>query len=175
VDGTDSSLVDAAIRETVEEIGVKPKQIQILGRMLPVVKSLHGLDVHCFVGYIHSSDYKGNPAPAHMTDDLDKVLPSLSMSSLTRSIGEVSQIFHLPLSYLVDMNRLRQHNLPNRPPYHAIDVTDLIDQAKDTLLPPTLSGTGDEVGRGDSTVPNVEVWGLTGWHLNQLMRRLDAY
>jgi len=144
--------------------------------MLPVVKSLHGLDVHCFVGYIHPSDYKGNPAPVHMADDLDKVLPSLSMSSLTRSSGEVSQIFHLPLLYLVDINRLRQHNLPNRPPYHAIDVTGLIDQTKDALLPPTLSGTGDEVhSRGDSPVRHVEVWGLTGWHLNQFMRRLGAY
>lgn len=172
--------------------------------MLPVVKSLRGLDVHCFVvrysqfvsepertnvicscvyvqcailllqGYIHPSDYKGSPALVHMTDGLDTVLPSLSMSSLTRSSGEVSQIFHLPLSYLVDTNRLRQHNLPNRPPYHAIDVTDLIVQTNDALLPPTLSGTGDEVD-SRAAVRHVEVWGLTGWHVNKFMRRLGAY
>lgn len=98
------------------------------------------------------------------------------MSSLRRSVNEVSQIFHLPLAHLVDATRLRQHRLPNRPPYWAIDVTDLIDQTGEALLPPAPWEGEDEVGSGgDPVTPKIEVWGLTGWYLNHFMRRLGAY
>ncbi|KAF9506396.1 hypothetical protein BS47DRAFT_1378133 [Hydnum rufescens UP504] len=149
VDKTDATLIDTALRETQEEIGVRPSQVEILGQLSPAMPSLSGMPVHCFVGYIHSLDL---PQPAATNTPLR----SIALSSLTASASEVSQIFHLPLSYLIDPRRLRIHKLPHRPPYYALNVT-------------------DRVNLGDPDVPRIEVWGLTGWYLNQFMRRLNVY
>jgi hypothetical protein len=81
-------------------------------------------------------------------------LPGVPLSSLTLSTSEVETAFHLPLSRMVQHALLRQDNLPNRPPYFAIDASDIL---------------GMEDGE------KVEVWGLTGWYLNLFMRRLDFY
>lgn len=82
----------------------------------------------------------------------------------------------MPFSYLIDAVRLRQHRLPNRPPYYAIDVTDLIDQTGDALLPlAPWVGEDDASSGGDPGIPKIEVWGLTGWYLYQFMRRIGAY
>lgn len=76
----------------------------------------------------------------------------------------------------MDRKRLREHRLPHRPPYWAIDVTDLMDKSGDAMLPPAPWEGEDEIGSGgDPNTPKVEVWGLTGWYLNQFMRILGTY
>jgi nudix motif 8 len=92
----------------------------------------------------------------------------------------VSQIFHLPLSYLIDPRRLRIHKLPHRPPYYALNVTDRVNVGENVvpLHVPGSFGGGEErevLGDPDAVVPRIEVWGLTGWYLNQFMRRLNVY
>ncbi|KAF8311363.1 hypothetical protein DL93DRAFT_2115995 [Clavulina sp. PMI_390] len=169
VDEVDANFAAGAIRETVEEIGVSASQVQILGRLTPITKSLHGLDVHCFVGYIYPTGMSKDSVASHGDDD---PLPSLSMDSLTRSANEVAQIFHLPLSYTVDPKRLRAHNLPNRPQYWAIDVADKIDQAAGVILPPPPWFDDPKEHAGQ---PRAEIWGLTGWYMNQFLKRLGAY
>jgi len=184
-DKTDATLIDTALRETQEEIGVRPSQVEILGQLSPAVPSLSGLPVHCFVGYIHSLDLPQpaatSPAPIeHAASDRNIPLRSIALSSLTASASEVSQIFHLPLSYLIDPRRLRIHKLPRRPPYYALNVTDRVNVGKDVVplhVPGSFEGGGDEREElGDHPdAPRIEVWGLTGWYLNQFMRRLNVY
>jgi len=131
--------------------------VEILGQLSPAVPSLSGVPVHCFVGYIHSLDL---PQPAatspvdHAAPDSNTPLRSIALSSLTASASEVSQIFHLPLSYLIDPRRLRIHKLPHRPPYYALNVTDRVNVGKD-VVPLHVPGSG--------------------WYLNQFMRRLNVY
>jgi 8-oxo-dGTP pyrophosphatase MutT (NUDIX family) len=62
---TDNSHVHAALRETCEELGILPSQVEILGELAPVTKSLHGLTVHPYVVCIH---YTGNLICAHLDD-----------------------------------------------------------------------------------------------------------
>jgi len=165
-----------------------PSQVEILGQLSPAVSSLGGLPVHCFVGYIHSIS---SPQVTTTTITIDQLLdaktplPSITLSSLTPSPSEVSQIFHLPLSYLTDPKRLRIHKLPHKPPYYAIDVTDRVDAWKDIVFP-AIPGSFEAVdlekeSGSDSDpadvhpTPKVQVWGLTGWYINEFMRCLDVY
>jgi len=157
---TDATLIDTALRETQEEIGVRPSQVEILGQLSPAMPSLSGIPVHCFVvrEMIWSIDESPQPAATspvdHAAPDSNTPLRSIALSSLTASASEVSQIFHLPLSYLIDPRRLRIHKLPHRPPYYALNVTDRVNVGKD-VVPLHVPGSG--------------------WYLNQFMRRLNVY
>jgi hypothetical protein len=112
-------------------------------------------------GWIHPKEYSTGSSTS------SEVLPSISMSSITPSPAEVVTAFHLPLSYLTEHRRLRHLTLPHRPPHWAVDVTDLLKDRVDPKL-----WTGDEKKQGEV---KIEVWGLTGWYLNLLMRYLDVY
>jgi len=174
VDDTDPSELHAALRETQEELGVLPEQVEILGQLGPVLRSLSGLDVHPYVGFIHplpstSSPPSSSPSIAS--------LPSLQLSSLTPSPVEVFHVFHLPLSYLVDPSRLRRDVLPHRPPYWAINVTDTLQEAYTSHPAPQSNGEGMDARRQSdhTSEPGLEVWGLTAAYLNIFMKWLDVY
>jgi hypothetical protein len=99
------------------------------------------------------------------------------------SISEVAVVFHVPLTDLTAPGRLRPYLFRGERPYWAVDVTDLVRSAEE------LSGTSgsisvstelvhgeaqlDEVGSGKEG--RVEIWGLTGWYLSLLLRRLQVY
>lgn len=51
---SDESLVDTALRETQEEIGIDPAQISILGG-LEAHKTHYGLEIHPFVGIMNGA------------------------------------------------------------------------------------------------------------------------
>lgn len=114
-------------------------------------------------------------------DDADTPLPNLNMSDLSLSQKEVAHAFHLPLSELVSAPRLHQYLFRGRIPYVAIDVTDIIVNhaggqvvSSDGQAPWTSDPTGrDEIGDGKEG--RLEVWGLTGWYLNVLMKILGVY
>ncbi|KAG1907689.1 NUDIX hydrolase domain-like protein [Suillus fuscotomentosus] len=73
VDPADASFLAAALRETQEEVGLDHRQIDILGQFGPPERSLMGLRVWLYVGFIP-----------------DDPLPSISLSSLTISQAEVA-------------------------------------------------------------------------------------
>ncbi|KAG9117273.1 hypothetical protein FRC07_007392 [Ceratobasidium sp. 392] len=185
VDETDSSHIAAAIRETEEELGVDPAQVEILGSLAPPQISLRGLRVYPYVvsvleikccitlkacgqAFIH---------PQRIGEAPDKVpsshpLPSLQMSSLRPSLPEVPFAFHLPLSETVEQSRLRAHAFRGQKPYWKIDVTDKVAGVPGLTW---ASATGvDEVGGSDQP-GKLEVWGLTGWYVNILMQWLGVY
>jgi hypothetical protein len=54
--------------------------------------------------------------------------------------------------------------------YYACDVTDLVDRDVEWVNDPAQS---DEISGGGEG--GLEVWGLTGWYLNLLMRAFGIY
>ncbi|KAI0295960.1 NUDIX hydrolase domain-like protein [Russula brevipes] len=76
VDAGDRTFLEAALRETREEVGVSSDQVEILGQLGSPQLSLNGLRVWPFVV---------------------QPLPSLRMDSLAPSPLEVAAAFHMPL------------------------------------------------------------------------------
>ncbi|KAG0699758.1 NUDIX hydrolase domain-like protein [Suillus ampliporus] len=118
-DQEDASLLDTALRETQEEVGINAGQIDILGQFGPPERSLMGLRVWPYV-----------TTPC----------PSISLSSLTISQPEVATVFHLPLSAFASPARIRPDMFRATSPYWAIDVSDLVS---DPLRRPEVDGGKD--------------------------------
>lgn len=96
---------------------------------------------------------------------------SPTISSLQLSQPEVAHAFHIPLSLLVDTNRLRASKFRGNESYVAVDVSDLID---DDIEWAGADPEGrDEVGGGIGG--KLEIWGLTGWYLGILMKLLGVW
>lgn len=89
IDPTDASPVDAAIRETHEELGVDPSSIRILGQMSAFIPT-SSFVVYPFVGIIDD----------HLTHQLNKV--------------EVEKIFTIPVNWLLD-HQPYKHMVPMQP------------------------------------------------------------
>ncbi|KLO19278.1 hypothetical protein SCHPADRAFT_67935 [Schizopora paradoxa] len=166
VDESDESMLGAALRESNEELGLDPRQIDLLGELGPPELSLSKMRVWPYVGLVHKDAESRREFYDHGTPSEN--IPSLSMSSLKPSAPEVAHVFHLPLAELVSPKRLHEHQFRGKLPYWAIDVTDIVggvagqDWAGETPV--------DEVGGG--TEGRLEVWGLTGWYLNLFMRAI---
>ncbi|KIL00754.1 hypothetical protein PAXRUDRAFT_129080 [Paxillus rubicundulus Ve08.2h10] len=178
VDHTDSSVLAAALRETHEEVGILPNQIELLGQFGPAERSLRGLRVWPYVGFIHPQENLTSCSPSYLPPNhgsntprvttTNAPLPSISLASLTISQSEVAAVFHLPLAAFTCSVRLKLDLFRARSPYWAIDVSDLV--------PPGVQlGAGlSEVGSGREA-RRLEVWGLTGWYLSLLMKVLKIY
>ena len=106
------------------------------------------------------------------------------MSSLHASAPEVAHVFHLPFSQLAQRARLRAHLFRGERPYWAVDVTDIVSSSAVKDGDSSKGGEKkrmewsgetdiDEVGGGRGG--KLEVWGLTGWYLNLLMRALRMF
>ncbi|KAG6335067.1 hypothetical protein ID866_4027 [Astraeus odoratus] len=164
VDETDTSFLSAALREMEEEVGVLSEQVDILGHFGPPERSLKGLRVWPYVGFVSpiASIYGDQP-----DQDVDAPLPSLSLSSLTISEQEVSSIFHLPLAAFVCRTRIKSELFRASRPYRTIDVSDLI-----TPSTKKTDQTNHSPGIGEG---RLRVWGLTGWYLSNLMKALGIY
>ncbi|KAJ1306781.1 hypothetical protein OPQ81_007767 [Rhizoctonia solani] len=171
VDPTDESHIAAALRETNEELGIDPTQVEMLGSLAPPQISLRGLRVFPYIGFIHA---RSSTTEAEAKSG-DAALPSLPMSSIRPSFPEVAHVFHLPLADIADLDqrqRLRVHSFREGAPYWSIDVTDKVSEAPGLTWADT---TGiDEIG-GSDRPGKLEVWGLTGWYVNVLMQWLDVY
>lgn len=76
IDATDASPLAAAKRETYEELGVNPEEIQVLGELSPYIIS-PSFVIYPFVGII----------------DYDKIVPSFNKD-------EVEEVFLVPLNWL---------------------------------------------------------------------------
>ncbi|TCD71865.1 hypothetical protein EIP91_003208 [Steccherinum ochraceum] len=203
VDNTDASSLEAALRETHEEVGIHPDQVEILGRLGPPELSLGGMRVWPYVGFIHSQPLQsrvtgaaGLTTAAHAGkvgeehESSHEPLPSLSLANLVLSQREVAHAFHLPLLAAVSPPRLHLYHFRGSEPYWSIDVSDIIASAKDSDQVDVVSssrapGTSiefnnredplkrDEVGGGQEG--RLEAWGLTGWYLTAFFRTLGVY
>ncbi|KAF8495586.1 NUDIX hydrolase domain-like protein [Gautieria morchelliformis] len=165
VDETDESLAATALRETWEELGILPEQVEIIGEVGPQEKSLSGLRVRPFVGCISPL---GLPLESTASSN---PLASLSLASLTQSQIEVADVFHLPFSELVSPSRLRPHMFRDLRPYWAVNVSDKVNGAE--RLPVVEETEVDDIGGRGETV--LEIWGLTGWYLSLFMRALEVW
>jgi hypothetical protein len=89
------------------------------------------------------------------------------------SPDEVATAFHVPLSTFLAPSRLRSSLFRGERPYWVLDVTDIVSQHVD-VEPPRPGRDGEyEVGAG--VEGKIEVWGLTGWYISLLMRKLGVY
>ncbi|TAL16936.1 CoA pyrophosphatase [bacterium] len=76
-DPCDSSFLDTALRETWEEIGVRPKDLEILG-VLDDRTSVSGYLVTPVVMFLPEKDYSFKPEPAEVCEVFTVPLPHLS-------------------------------------------------------------------------------------------------
>ncbi|TFK18980.1 hypothetical protein FA15DRAFT_760332 [Coprinopsis marcescibilis] len=166
---SDPSLPFAALRETQEELGIDPCRVELLGNFGPPEFNLKGnLRVWPIVGFVHATE--GSQSVAE-----DEVLPSIDMDALRKQVSEdeVATTFHLPLSALTAPARLRSTLFRGDTPYWSIDVTDLVSKHVSPDAPDPNQPGIDEVGPGAEG--KIEVWGLTGWYISLLMRKLGVY
>ncbi|OJA14149.1 hypothetical protein AZE42_11798 [Rhizopogon vesiculosus] len=78
VDQADASFLDPALRETQEEVGIHPTQIDILDQFVPAEQSLKGMRVWPYVGFVYPPDSNSHAAD---TRSLVDSLPYISLSS----------------------------------------------------------------------------------------------
>jgi len=167
VDPEDVSFVAAALRETHEEVGISPAQVEILGQLGPPQLSLGGMRVWPYVGFVHVATTHGQD---NNSDDDSIPLQSPPLSSLLISHVEVANVFHLPLSRLTSQTYVRPHQFRDGTSYYACDVTDLVEKDVKWV---NDAAQRDEIGGGREG--RLEVWGLTGWYLNLLMKAFGVY
>ncbi|OJA10446.1 hypothetical protein AZE42_05897 [Rhizopogon vesiculosus] len=165
VDQVDTSFLDTALRETQEEVGIHPTQIDILGQFGPAEQSLKGMRVWPYIGFVYPPSSTSHTAD---TRSLGDPLPSISLSSLAISQSEVETVFHLPLSAFTAPSRLRPDMFRAATPYWAVDVSDIVEHLEWISDPSGQPEVGGREGR-------LEVWGLTGWYMSLLMRILKVY
>lgn len=107
----------------------------------------------------------------------DEPLPSCDMSVLRNKFSqpEVDAIFHLPFSALTSPSRLRSSTFRGNRPYWAVGVADLVSERP--LPAPRLNESElvDDSEIGVGKYGSLEVWGLTGWYVYQLMKKLQLY
>ncbi|KAF8631905.1 hypothetical protein AX15_002163 [Amanita polypyramis BW_CC] len=176
MDEADASLPHAALRETQEELGIDPKQVDVLGNIGPPELLRRGeLAVWPFVGFVHSS-------PSHNASltKPDDPLPSLNVNTIRGRLPttEVAAAFHLPFSAMIDPTRRRSRVRVGKS-YEAIAVADLLETDDIKRSATVVNGTQE----ADCTMDNsaivdgdnlegLEVWGLTGWYLTLFMKAL---
>ncbi|KAF7309648.1 putative Nudix hydrolase NudL [Mycena indigotica] len=168
VDPEDVSLIDTALRETMEELGIQGNRVEPLGFLHPPERSLRGDVVWPLVGFVHTTAER-----KPQTDPDDEALPSIDISAIQNSSSkdEVELVFHLPLTELINPTRLRAYLFRNERPYSAIDVSDLVPPNSGLTSVSTEPPQG-EIGPG--TEGRIEVWGLTGWYLSLLSSTLKS-
>lgn len=181
--------MDAALRETYEELGIHSQNIEILGQIGPPEVNLKGnMTVYPFVvrfssyithfilltnvqGFVHAN--------SDTNTENDEPLPSCDMSVLRNNLSqpEVDAIFHLPFSALASPSRLRSSTFRGNRPYWAVGVADLVSERplEPTPILNSESELVDDSEIGVGKYGNLEVWGLTGWYVYQLMKKLQLY
>jgi len=81
----DRTFIDTALRETQEEIGLQPRQVEVFGR-LPSLESTSGYWIHPFVGFIHD------------------------LNGLQKNMEEVEKIFCIPIAWIMNEGNLSQED-----------------------------------------------------------------
>ncbi|MCF2946596.1 CoA pyrophosphatase [Paraglaciecola aquimarina] len=90
---SDSNLLDTALRETAEEVGIQREQIDIIGQ-LPVYRTITGFEVTPYIGFVTPT------------------------SKLILDENEVHSTFEVPLEFLIDqtnhfVHMVNRKNIPH--------------------------------------------------------------
>ena len=88
-DDTDNSLIDTALRESQEEIGLMPEDVQVIGQVETVI-SRFGIEVTPIVGVVEAS------------------------TELTANAAELDRIFRVPLQFFLDKQNLKYDSLKDQ-------------------------------------------------------------
>ncbi|KAI5832239.1 hypothetical protein K523DRAFT_361818 [Schizophyllum commune Tattone D] len=173
VDDTDASILNAALRETHEELGIVPERVEVLGEFGPAERTLRGdMRVWPYVGFIHHSTSR------LQRPSLDTPLPSVDLEVIRsqKELTEVADVFHLPLAEIP--SRIRPSFFRGHRPYNAIEVSDLAIPGRynlQTRNSPLQSEEDDsEIGPSGDPGTKLEIWGLTGWYLTLLTRIIQG-
>jgi 8-oxo-dGTP pyrophosphatase MutT (NUDIX family) len=84
-DETDKTLLDTALRETHEEIGVEPDRIEVLGQLSELYIPPSNFLVYPSVGFVHR---------------IEKFIPQQN---------EVEKVVEIPVSFFLDKNNINRH------------------------------------------------------------------
>ncbi|MGJ8681159.1 CoA pyrophosphatase [Paraglaciecola sp.] len=76
---TDNNLLDTALRETTEEVGIPTNEVEVVGK-LPIYHTITGFEVTPYIGFIHST------------------------CKLILDENEVHSTFEVPLHFLMNQN-----------------------------------------------------------------------
>ncbi|KAK1232734.1 hypothetical protein PQX77_004132 [Marasmius sp. AFHP31] len=171
VDPTDTGHVHTALRETYEELGIPNSRIEILGNIGPPEINLRGdMVVWPVVGFIHQeASYSTDMSP-------EDPLPSCDLTSIraVASRTEVDSVFHLPFSALTSAVRLRSSMFRGNRPYWTVGVADIVENR---MLDDRYTGgcppSDDDSEIGPGRYGELEIWGLSGWFLNLLLRNIE--
>jgi len=174
IDDTDESFMSGALRETQEELGIDPAQIEVLGEIGPPETNLRGdMTVWPFVGFVHSASVENRALEAD-----DEPLPSLDIDILRKQLSpsEVAALIHLPLSALISPTRIRNSHFRRQEPYQVVDVTDMVQSTiRSSIRAKTITTRAAEEIKDELGDKRIEVWGLTGWYLSLLLKVLQVY
>jgi ADP-ribose pyrophosphatase YjhB (NUDIX family) len=166
--------MSGALRETQEELGIDPAQVEVLGEIGPPETNLRGdMIVWPFVGFVHSASVENR-----VLESDDEPLPSLDIDILRKQLSpsEVAAVIHLPLSALVSPTRIRNSLYRKQEPYQVVDVTDMVESTlRSAIRAETATNMAAEEIKDELGDERIEVWGLTGWYLSLLLKILQVY
>ncbi|KAG0149128.1 hypothetical protein CROQUDRAFT_714114 [Cronartium quercuum f. sp. fusiforme G11] len=171
----DQSLLSTALRETEEEIGIRPHQIEYLGKLDPLLNHTGTTLVTPFVAFVHPSTNSLNHSPTSFAlrpniPSTDTPLLSFSCNSANIQSSEVASVIQIPFSTLLLPSR-QIHSEFRMGPYLEWD------------LGPETAGFSEPVRRGSDEARSAEVmaerrklrlWGLSGWVIYCLLKKLDV-
>ncbi|KAJ3307055.1 hypothetical protein HDU76_004709 [Blyttiomyces sp. JEL0837] len=152
MDPSDATVLDAALRETHEEIGIPHQSMKILGGLSHLPDRTSTIRVHPFLGvYFPQFD---NTTSSSVNDDISSsssnksIVPAdVDVSKLIFNHDEVSSVFTLPLSVLLDPSKRHMAQFRHLP----------------GVFVPNWAGPNGEV-----------IWGLTAFILDHLFKCVIA-
>lgn len=142
------TIVEAAVRETCEELGLAPEDIEVTGELEPLIMG-DGREVYPVAARV-MLHLQGQPSNQPSSTQLHSTILSLSQLSLSKD--EVSEVFLLPAAWLT----------ANKPVH--FDLAETADEDLPEQLLRYLANYGDYRKTGSTDYLEYEghgIWGLT--------------
>lgn len=125
--------------------------------------------LHRYQGFVHAAHGEKPQLENHPYPSLD-----LQLLRKETSKSEVDAVFHLPLAAFTSPSRLQPQFFRGQRPYWTIEVADLVSNENVGIVASQeTGGQKDEVGNDRDG--RLKVWGLTGWYLSMLIRKLQIH
>ena len=151
--GIDKTPRDTAIRETIEELGIKKKNIKITGRLDTLVTAL-GISIDPFIGTLELNN----------------------INELNINKDEVEEVFLLPVRHFCDNPPENYHiHLKAQPHYYEDGEKIVTFPAKELGLPDRYSNTWGSIKHKILLYPTGKgaVWGMTAELIYEVVRKLQ--
>lgn len=153
------SVTEAAVRETCEELGIRPDAIEVLAELEPLIMG-DGRAVYPVSARLHI--HIENPESHELVESLELVDSFQLIKSLELSEDEVAEVFLLPARWLRE-----------NPPVH-YDLAETPDEELPQKLLGYLSHYGEYRKTGQTDYFEYEghaIWGLTARILKTLRKQ----